>query len=493
MTEVEPKEPPREAVDEQGLGSAYANRVLIVMALLLAFVVYIDVMLIPSLPAISAEYGVSRAQASLIISLYTVFGVAVIPIVGKLGDIYGKKRILVSVLAIYVPVATVTSFLPNFAEILVSRTVQGVGLGILPLSISLAREQFPRNQVPKAQGIIAATQIAGGGAGLLAGALIASVYGWQGNYHVAIPFLAVLSVTIFLLLEESPNRKPGARLDYLGAAWLGTSLAAVVLGLSEGATWGWTSSSTLGLIFGGAALVIPLAFYESRLNEPILDLRLLREKNVMLADIFVITYGVSWYLIFQAVTYILELSPPSGFGFSIIVTGLYLLPLVVVLLPVSYATGALISKHGVKPFFYLSSVIGAASCLLLSTYSSAETLIPLTTFFAVSLGFVSVSSQNLLVLSVRKSEMGIAASMNTVFRYMGTSLGAPIAGAILSTFVAAYPVAGHMVSLPTKEAFQYCFYVALIGFAIIGALTIFAHEIIGSRMETTSSQAEAHR
>lgn len=492
MTEVKSNQGPRLTVDEQGLGGAYANRVLVVMALLLSFVVYIDTMLIPSLPRIATEYGVTPATASLIISLYTVFGVAVVAIVGKLGDIYGKKRVLVSVLAIYVPVVTVTSFLPNFTEILISRTVQGIGLGILPLSISLAREQFPREQVPRAQGIIAATQAAGGAAGLVCGALIANVYGWQGNYHVAIPFLAVLSVLIFLLLKESPYRKPGVRLDYLGAAWLGTCLAAVDLGLSMGATWGWTATSTLGLIFGGAVLLVPLAFYESRLSEPILNLRLLRGSNMMLADVFVLTYGVSWFLILQAITYILELSPPSGFGFTIVVTGWYLLPLVVVLMLVSYATGALISKHGVKPFLYLSSVIGAASSLLLSTYSSAESLIPLTTIFAVSLGLVAVSSQNLLVFSVSKSEMGIAASMNSVFRWMGTSLGAPIAGAILSTFVATYPIAGHTVSLPTKAAFQYCFYVALIGFAIIGLLAMFAHEVIGSRMETASGQAKAH-
>lgn len=463
------------------------------MALLLAFIVYIDIMLIPSVPKIATEYQVTRAQASLIISLYTVFGVAVIPVIGKLGDIYGKKRVLVYVLALYVPIAAVTSFLPSFSTILVSRTFQGIGLGILPLSMSLAREQFPRSLVPRAQGIIAATQVAGGGAGLIGGAAVANVYGWQGNYHIAIPFLVVLSVLIIFLLRESPNRKPGIKLDYLGAAWLGTALTAIVLGLSEGASWGWTSAPALGLVLGGGILIIPLTLYEARLSEPILNTKLLRERNVMLSNIFVLTYGVSLFLMFQSVTYILEVSPPSGFGFSIVDTGYYLLPLVVVLLPVSYATGALISKYGVKRFFYLGSILGAASSFLLSTYSSAESLIPLIVVFAASIGMVSVSSQNLLVLSVRKSEMGIGASMNSVFRYVGNSLGAPIAGALLSTFVSTYSVAGQAVSLPTRAAFQYCFYVAVVGFIIIGFLTIFTREVVGkqSDMKANSGATKA--
>lgn len=483
--------------DERSLGGAHAKRVLVVIALLLAFVVYIDIMLTPSLPEIATEYSVTRAQASLIISLYTVFGVAVIPIVGKLGDIYGKRRVLLYVLAIYVPIATATSFLPNFTAILISRTVQGVGLGILPLSISIAREQFPRQMVPKVQGIIAATQIAGGGFGLLGGALIAAVYGWQGNYHIVIPCLAALSIMIFFLLKESSNKKPGVRLDYLGSAWLGTVLIAIVLGLAEGASWGWASPLTLVLCLGGAVMLVPLLIYESKVSEPILNLKLLHERNVILSNIFVLTYGISFFLMFQCVTYILELPPPGGFGYSIIVTGYYLLPLVIVLMPVSYITGALIPKYGVKPFFVLGSVLGMVASFLLSTYSSALSLIPLIVIYAVSIGFLSVSSQNLLVLSVKKSELGIAASMNSVFRYMGNSLGAPIAGALLSTFILNYSIAGHLLTLPTKSAFQYCFYVSLIGFALIGLLSVFTKEVMGKRSEveikpTLSSQKISH-
>ena len=149
----------------------YANRNLILFALLAASVMYIEIMLTPSLPDIQKYYGVTYGQVSLILALYTVFGTAINPIVGKLGDIYGKKKILVYVLISYCVMVTLTSFAPNFNVLLISRTFQGIGLGIFPLAFSLVREEFPRNLVPKAQGLLSAMFGAGLALGLPLGAL----------------------------------------------------------------------------------------------------------------------------------------------------------------------------------------------------------------------------------------------------------------------------------------------------------------------------------
>ncbi len=468
---------------EQTFDRAYANRALALLALLAAFIVYVNVMLTPALPKIVAEYGVTIAHASLLISLYTVFGVAVIPIFGKLGDIYGKKRVMIYLLVAYVVAATTTSIAPDFNLILISRFVQGIGLGVFPLSFSLAREQFPRNLVPRAQGLISAIQVAGGAAGLLAGAVITNSFGWQGNYYIATPFIIVLTVLIFFAVKESTSRKPGVKLDYLGAAWLATSLTAIVLGLSEGSSWGWTSASVLGLVIGGPVIIIPLALYERRLAEPVLDLKLLRERNVMVSNLLITTYGLSLGMAYQAVVYAMELPAPSGFGISIVEVGLYLLPLVVVILPVAYGTGAVIPKYGVKPFLYLGSALAAAAFLMLSTYSSPEEIGAYLVVYAIGGGMMTVSIQNLLVLSIAKGEMGLGTSLNTAFRYIGQTLGTPVAGALLSTFVASYTIGGHVLSLPARAAFQYCFYTATVALIVVGLLTIFAREVIGKKMD----------
>ena len=138
------------------------------------------------------------ARSASVLALYTVFGTAINPIVGKLGDIYGKKKILTLVLIIYSITVTITSFAPTFNVLLLSRTFQGIGLGIFPLAFSLVRERFPRNLVPKAQGLISAMFGAGLAFGLPIGAFIANQYGWQTNYHIATPVVLALTVLIHI-------------------------------------------------------------------------------------------------------------------------------------------------------------------------------------------------------------------------------------------------------------------------------------------------------
>jgi MFS family permease len=460
---------------------AYAYRTLAILSLTSALIIYIDTMLTPALPTIAREYGVSIAQTSLLISLYTVFGVAVMPIIGKLGDIYGKKRVMVITLMIYLAVATTTSFAPSFNLILVSRFFQGVGLGVIPLSYSIAREQFPRDMVPRAQGLISAVQLSGSASGIVVGAVFTLDYGWQSNYHLAVPCILALTVLAIFLVRESTSRKPGVRLDYVGAAWLGASLTAMVLGLSEGAAWGWTSAPILGMVIGGSALIVPLALYEGRQVEPVFDLKLLRQRNVMVSNIITLLFGISTGIAFQALSYYFQLPAPSGFGLNTVQTGLYLLPLAVFILPVAYGVGVVIPRFGVKPFLYIGFLLAVSGFLLLSTSTSPEEVTAYLCVYAVGGGFLSVSLQNLLVLSLEKSEMGLGTSLNTAFRYIGQSIGAPIAGAILSTFVLAYTVEGHLMVLPARAAFQYCFYVAALAFIMAGVTAVLAHEVMGRR------------
>ena len=457
----------------------YANRALVLLSLLAALVVYIDTMLTPALPTIAREYHVDIATTSLLISLYTVFGVAVMPVVGKLADIYGKRRILLWTLAVYLVAATSTSFAPTFDLILVSRFFQGVGLGTFPLAFSLAREEFPRSLVPRAQGVISAVQVTGGAMGILVGAVVTSEYGWQANYHLALPCILALAVLIFFQIRESPNLKPGTRLDSVGAAWLGSSLTAIVLGLSQGAAWGWTSWAVLLLIFGGLLALGPLAVYEGRKTEPIFDLRLLRQRNILLANLIVVVYGISLYVAFQAITYFMQLPGPVGFGLSVFQTGLVLVPLIVVLLPVALVVGTVIPRYGVKPFLYVGSLFAMVGFLLLSTATSPEVVTGFLAIYALGSGMLTVAIQNLLVLSIEPKQMGLGTSLNASFRYIGQSLGAPIAGAILSTFVSVVAVGAYSFSLPSHAAFQFCFYLAAGLFVVLGVAALFAREVMG--------------
>jgi MFS family permease len=470
---------PSTGTEAPAFSRAYANRVMALLALLAAFVLYVDIMLTPSLPLIAADYHVTIAQVSLVLSLYTVFGTAINPVVGKLGDIMGKKKILIYVLVIYVVTVGTTSIAPNFTELLISRTVQGIGLGIFPLAFSLVREEFPREMVPRAQGLLSAMFGAGAALGLPLGGLVANSYGWRANYHIALPFIAILTVLIYMTVRESSFKNPNAKLDYVGAAWLGVALGASVFGLSEGSTWGWTSPSVLILVFGGFGSMVPLALYERGILEPVLNLKLLRRRNVLVSNMIGIVSGMALFLAFQSITYKLELPQPSGYGFDILQTAFYLLPLALAILIVAYPVGILISRYGVKPFLFVGSVVGAIGFLLLSTATSAIGIATYLVVVSAGMGVMMVATQNLLVLSVERREMGLATSLSIVFRNVGSSLGAPIAGSLLSTFVVTYLVGGQRVTLPTGTAFEYAYYIAVAGFAVSFVLALFAQEVIG--------------
>ncbi len=467
----------KKAFTSDGFDKKYAYRLLILLAILAAFVMYVDIMLTPSLPAIGKQYGVDSATASLIISLYLVFGTAMMPVVGKLGDIFGKKIVLISVLVAYSAMVAITSFTSNFSLLLLSRTFQGIGLSIFPIAFSLVREEFPRELVPRAQGLLAGMFGGGVALGLPAGAYVANSFGWQANYHIALPFIVILTVLLFFVARESSFKDRNAKLDYVGAIWLGLSLAMIVMGISEGPNWGWSSFGVLFMIIAGAGLLIPLAFVEQHIKDPILNIGLLTKRNVLVANAIAILLSLAMYLAFLSIAYEMEGPAPSGFGFDILTTGLYLLPLAVSILVVAYPVGILISKFGVKRFIFLGAIIGAVGFFLLSTANTATQMAEYLVIAAVGLGVVMVATQNLLVLSVDPHEMGLATSLNSVFRNLGASIGTPIVGSILSTFTATYTIQGYLVSLPSKAAFQYSFYIAIAGFLAVLLFSIFAKEI----------------
>jgi MFS family permease len=465
--------------------SKYANRALVLFGLVVILVMYVEIMLAPSIPRIRLDYSVTLGETSLILALYTIFGTAITPIVGKLGDIYGKKKVLMYVLFAYSIMVTRTSFTPNFTTLLVSRTFQGVGLTVIPLALSLAREQFPRELVPRAQALISAMMMAGIGLGLSAGAFVSNSFGWQANYHIATPIVIALTLFVALVVRESPYKNAHARLDYVGSLILGSSLAMIILGLAEGSQWGWTSLPILGLFSIGGLLFAPLVLYERRVKQPLLDFAQLKARNVMVSNFLALTTGAAVLLSFTSLIYKLESARPSGYGYDILTTGLYILPWALVMLFSSYPIGVLSSRFGVRPFLLIGSLVAALGFILMVTQTTAIQIPEFISLGAIGMAMVIVSTQVLLVLSTKPTEMASITSINRVFFNLGQSMGAPIAASILSTYVATVAFAGRVYSYPSAEAFQYTFWLGAGLFAASFLISLFAREVIGRKAKTT--------
>lgn len=486
--------PPPQPSDVNEYDVRYAYRTMFILVGLNFTILYIEGMLTPSLPAIAAGFGVGSAEVALVLALYTVSGTAVAPIIGKLGDIYGKKRILVYVLTVYSVAVTVTGFSPTFPFMLVSRTIQGGGLTIMPLAMSIFREEFPRDLIPRAQGIISGIFGAGFAISLPLGALISNTFGWQTTYHTAVPFVLLLTYLVYSQVRESPYSRPGTKVDFTGAALLGGSLVLIVLSISLSAALVGPAMNPLWLLAAGLVLLIPLVLYEQRyrhIGDPILNLRLLSLRNVVSTNITFAGAGLGMFLAFQAYVYKLELPPPAGFGFSIFMAGLSLLPLAVAIAIFAPLTGKLVSRFGVKPVAVTGAVVGVLGFLLSAVAESSACLLFAIFVTGAGISILNASTINLLVLTVDPGDMGLATSMNAVFRNLGRSLGAPIAGALIAMFTATVVTgSGVLQTLPTARAFQYSFYFAAALFILIAFVLLLAEEVLGPGAKDTGPSSQ---
>jgi len=472
----------------------YANRIMMLLAGIVLVVLYIEGMLTPSLPTIQADFGVDAAQVTLIISAYAAAGVALSPVIGKLGDIYGKRKMMIVVMFTYAAAVTVTGFSPTFAFMVGARAVQGIGLTIIPLGMSLMREEFPREMVPRAQGILSAMFGIGFAISLPLGSWVSQDYGWRWTYHSAVPFVIIMAILVLLQVKESPYRRPNTRVDYLGALFLGLGLAGIVAALSQGEAWGWTSPMTLTVAGLGAAMFIPFAVVERRLTvrkrEPIVDMHLLAERNVTVTNVVLTVAGLGMYMALFTLIYQFEYPLASGgynascvsplhCTFNILTAGIDILPLAVGMTVVALITSVVVSKVGVKPLAITGGLVTALGFALEAYATSLGAALAVEVVVGAGIGLLNASIINLLVLTVDPKDMGQATAMNNVFRNVGGSVGAPIAGSLLATYMlSSGPFAGLFAS---HLAFQYAFLIAAI-ITVIGTVSVFfAQEVLGPR------------
>lgn len=463
----------------------YAYKVMGILVGLVLIVMYIEGMLTPSLPSIEKTFIISPAQASLVLSMYMVGGVAITPIVGKLGDIYGKKRMLVVTLLIYMVAVSVTGFSPDFRFMVISRTIQGVGLSVMPLGFALVREEFPKELVPKAQALISAMFGAGFAISIPLGSLVSNDYGWRWTYHSAIPFVAALVVISILVIRESRFKRPDVKIDYVGAVLLSASLASFVFALSEGATWGWTSMETFALVGAGAVLLVPLVLYDLRYTkrggEAILNFKLLAMRNVFVANVILMIAGLGMFLSMQALTYRFI----DSFGDSILAAGLSLVPFAIGTFVLGPVAGSLVSKTGVKPLAMMGAVLSATGFILEATLPAYTSMLIYEFIIGAGLSLLNGTLINFVVLTVSPKDMGLATAMNGTFRSLGASVGAPVAGSILATYSTIITITGptgpEPYAMPLGSAFTYIFIIAAAAFLVAALMVPFGKEVLGKR------------
>ena len=419
----------------------------------LAFAV-LQSLVAPALSTIGRDLGASTSNASWVITSYLLAASVLTPILGRLGDMVGKRRVLIAVLAILGAGTVLAALAPNLGVLIVARVLQGAAGAIMPLSIAIVRDELPRERVSVTVGLLSAIFGIGAGVGIVAAGPIVEHLSWHWLFWLPLVLVVVALFGAIFGMKESPVRTPG-RLDVLGAGILSVSLVSLLLAISKGQTWGWTDAKTLSLLALGAVAMAVFVVVELRVREPLIDMRLMKLRGVWTTDLVALILGFAMFGTFVLVPTLLQLPSVTGYGFgkSVSQSGLFLLPTVVGMVVFGPLAGSLARRYGPKLPMFLGAVSVVAAFTLPAVSHAAIWQVLLSgvlTGAGIGLAFAGMS--NAIIEAVPPAQTGEATSVNTIARTIGSSIGTAVIAAVISSNTTAR-------GLPTDGAFTTGFWV----------------------------------
>ena len=430
-------------------------------------------MVIPALPTLQHELHTTTTWVTWVLTVYLLVASVATPLLGRLGDQYGKERLLVIALAIFLVGSAGAAAAWNIWSLIAWRALQGAGAAVFPLSYGIIRDEFPREKVGVAIGLVSAVFGIGGGFGIVLSGLIVDNVSWRWLFIVGAVNIAAALVLVHRFVPESPVTSP-SRVDFVGATLLSGGLVAMLVALTEGESWGWTSARILVLFALAAVLLVLWGLAELRVSEPMVDMRMLAIRQVLFTNLTAIVSGFAMFGTFVLVPNFVEI--PHGltssvqrmvhFGFDASVTkaGLYLLPSSFALLfagPIAGLIGRRISSKW--PLASGLALVSLAAASLAVFHDSSWQILTAMFVLGVGVGFAFAAMATLITEAVRPTETGVATGMNTVMRTVGGVIGGQVGAALL----AAHTVRGTS-GVPSVVGFEIAFAISAVA-ALVGA------------------------
>jgi EmrB/QacA subfamily drug resistance transporter len=429
-------------------------------------------MVIPALPALQRDLHTTTTWVTWVLTVFLLVASVATPVLGKLGDQYGKERLLVICLLIFLAGSIIAAFAWNIWVLILARAIQGAGGAVFPLSFGIIRDEFPREKVGVAIGLVSAVFGIGGGFGIVLSGLIIDNASWRWLFIVGALTIAPAAVLVHRFVPESPI-KTASRVDVLGATLLSGGLVALLLALTEGEAWGWASGRILGLGAASLVLLVAWGWAELHIDEPMVDMRMLARRVVLFTNLTALIAGFAMFGSFVLVPNFVEM--PRGFsdsvqravhyGFDASATkaGLYLLPSSFTLLFAGPIAGLIGRRVGSKwPLAAGMAFVAVAAGSLAAWHDQAWQILLALAVLGVGVGFAFAAMATLITEAVRPTETGVATAMNTVMRTVGGVIGGQIGAALL----AAHTIPG--TNAPSVVGFEIAFAISAVA-ALVGA------------------------
>jgi EmrB/QacA subfamily drug resistance transporter len=418
---------------------AHYHRTFAVLALGTLAYTLLQSLVLPALPTFERELHTSEDSVAWILTAYLLSASVATPILGRLGDLKGKERMLVVVFAALSLGSLLGALSSSLALLIVARVIQGVGGAVFPLAFGIIRDEFPPEHVAGGIGLISTILGIGGGLGIVLGGPIVQHLSYHWLFWIPLGMTVIALAATVRFIPESPVRSEG-RVNLVAAGLLSGWLVALLLGVSEGANWGWTSAGVLGLLLAAAVLFTVWVRVEWRSDHPLVDMRMMRIPTVWWTNVAAALIGVSMYASIEVLPPFLESARSTGYGFGLSpsVGGLFLVPSSAAMFVTGLSIGRITNWLGPRTPLALGALLGGAPYVLLAFNSShAWEFLLASAVSGVGIGLAFAAMPNLIVGAVADTETGVATGMNANIRTIGGSVGSEVVATVLATGVVA--------------------------------------------------------
>ncbi|GAA4883518.1 MFS transporter [Saccharopolyspora cebuensis] len=415
-------------------------------------------LVVPLLPEFPRLLDTTPGNAAWLVTAALISGAVFSPVLGRLGDMYGKRRMLLVALGLMALGSAIGAVTDDFAAVLVGRVLQGTAVGVVPLGISIMRDLLPEDKVASGVALMSATLGIGGAIGLPITGVVAQHLSWHWLFAGAVAFALLEMLLVRRIVPESALRT-GGRFDLLGAVGLSAALTCLLLAISKGNDWGWSSALVLGLFGGAAVLFAGWGWYELRTPAPLVNLRVSARPVVLLTNINSVLVGMAMFAGFLVGAQLMQAPEATGYGFgmSLVLSGVVLLPIGSAMGVFSPLSARITRRWGPRTTLITGSLVLVAGHLASSAlHGPLPVVVGGLTVVAIGGALVYGALPTTIMRAVPSTETAAANSLNTLARSIGTSGCSAVVAALTTGSVV--HVAG--VEYPSGAAYSAVFLVA---------------------------------
>jgi EmrB/QacA subfamily drug resistance transporter len=424
---------------------------------------------LPALPRLQHDLHTSATGAAWVLTAFLLAAAVATAILGRLGDMYGKEKLLLLTLVILADSTLLAAVSKSLTMLIIARVLQGVAGGVFPLSFAIVRDEFPEDRVAGSIGFLSSVLGIGSGFGIVLGGVIVEHLNWHWLFWLPLGPTALAALATWWFIPESPVRTPG-RVNWLAAFLVAAGTGAFMFGLSETTVWGWGAAKSILVIGGGLVVMALWVLVEVRSDHPLVDMSMMRIRAVWTTNLAAAMIGAGMFAAFIVIPQVAQAPKSTGYGYgaSVVVSGFYLLPSTIAMATLGSLAGRITKAFGSKAALLVGSmIVTVAFAFIWVQHSHPIDMYLMSGGMGFGMGLAYSAMANIIVQSVPSNQTGVAGGMNTVVRLLGGALG----GQISATFIADHTAHGHLPG-PTGYTMTYALSTVCLAICVLAALAV---------------------